>query len=138
MVLLRSLVEKVSSSALADGDAGPVGRVDDVTRQDYFPSSALQDSGRFKRVHPIWTLRAHRAPVAGQPPWRAARWAPRLRAVTAAPPIEVLAVVSTTGGVVLAVLLAGVVVVTAAVLWVVMRLMADDPDDEQPAAQGRG
>ena len=58
--------------------------------------------------------------------------------MTAAAPIEVLAVVSATGGVVLAVLLAGVVVVTAAVLWLVMRLMADDADEERPAAPGSG
>jgi hypothetical protein len=58
--------------------------------------------------------------------------------VTAAAPIEALAVVSATAGLVLALLLAGVLVVTAAVLWVVMRLMREDGDEEQPLSPGPG
>src|ERR671938_2041154 len=56
MVLLLVVVEKVWSSAGAAGDAGPCGRVDDVTRQDYFPSSASQDSGRGALSGRAWTL----------------------------------------------------------------------------------
>jgi hypothetical protein len=150
MGLLLWWGEKVLS-ALWPVAPGLFGRVDDATRQDYFPSSDTQDSGAAAGV---WTVVDGCRPGAAAPGGvrvlrrggaatggmqgaphgdRCAR-RPHFAAVTLASSALPLAVLSATGGVLMAVVLAAVVVVTVGVLWIVFGLMGDDAEDEHPVS----